>query len=647
MNIIQKVCCSQLFVLATGAFGKRVDDRPSSMSWTKQHCVANITVQSVKLPNEIQDPFQVEWKRSDASGMTEREFANADCDVVFGKRFRFRVKMYIKKKDQTVRPKFVAFTVLRFVDSKQRKVFGTCQVDLSQFYNKPAPIDSTFEIESPHSQKSYLILSAVVTHEKHKRNSLPEKAEDEMDLSEAIQLTTDRQEEWDLSESLTEADKQRINMFFMKRQEEHSRKDALDSFITSPIERRSKHRRALPTRVQSDRDADAAAVQFNSVQPSETSKASLSDFLTGKPKTRARLGRKSLSGLMKPAIDLIPPSAFDDQTLEISPENAAKNLMRSVLNKNWCDSPVPIDEVPKPAVAVYTAMMHTNLLKENGLDNDAFGMICRDIDNRYRTANLVRNITDIDRFVITLYIMSMLEAGSLDADINRVQALMQIFGDICSESAEKIVVGLWTPFQPFTVRLVEDLIDGDTFIRELLKYIEGLKDKLPVCSTILDYFKAAVIECVDAGLVNALIDRPSSCTFMKAATWNAAVTILSSDHRVELPMFKAAISCLTMSQAICSSPVECEALCPGISPAVVMKLLDNQTPDDCMPATNDISGFARHYSLPMTTSEPVRVTVSYEGFQPLAAGIDSSAWVTTKFDEATLSAFKYLNTYFS
>ena len=623
-----------------------------SMTWTKRHCVANITIQSVKLPNEIQDPFQVEWKRSDVSGMTEREFANSDNEVVFAKRFRFRIKMYIKKKDQTVRPKCVAFTVLRFVDSKQRKVFGTCQVDLSQFYNKPAPIDSTFEIESPHSQKSYLILSAIVSGEKHKRNSLPERPEEEIDLnslSEAIQLTTDRQEEWDMSETVTEEDKQRINMFFMKRQEGHMRTDALENFMTTPIERRSKHRRAIPLRVQIEQDGDAGASQFNSVQVGDTDKPVLADFLSAKPKSRGRLSRKSLSGLMvRQGLDLIPPSVFENEKdLEISPEDSAKNLLRSVLNKHWCDSPVPVDQVPKPAVAIYAALLYTNVLKENVLDDDAFAMICADFDERYRTSSIAANITEMDRFVISLNLIAMLDTGSFDLDITRVQTFTKVLCDVCGKCAEYIVESLWTPFESIVVRLIEEVSDGETFISELLKVIADLKQHLPPSDQLAEYFHAVVIERIDAGLVNALLDRPSSCTFMKAATWNATATILSSDHHVELPMFKASISCLTMSQALCHDPAESNAICPGIPPHIVLKLLDNQTPDDCMPITNDTSEFARYYGLATSQEAPSRVSVTFEGFQPLAAGFDTANWLSTKFDQHTMDSFKYLSTYFS
>ncbi|KAK8837729.1 hypothetical protein M9Y10_036264 [Tritrichomonas musculus] len=221
------------------------------MRGTKQYAVVNFTIHRLKIPNDTQDTFQVEFKRGSSSGLTEQALPTSSeedqksYEVNFEKRFRCPVTLiqgttssgniiYHKKK--------IAFTVYRYRQSS-RKVFGKLTIDVANYINTTT---ESFEIESPHSEKSYLVMTINVNFTNKKIDTVG-LAGDDIDLasvSEAIQLTTDRQDEWDLSDAITLEKRDQIQNFFLKRErEKNNQRYSLADFANSsqPFRRTSLH----------------------------------------------------------------------------------------------------------------------------------------------------------------------------------------------------------------------------------------------------------------------------------------------------------------------------------------------------------------------------------------------------------------------
>ena len=197
----------------------------SHMSKVKhQQCVINFTFHTIKLAKEFTDPFQVEWKRHDSNGYTEKAFCNNDDEVSFEKHFRCKVTMYVNSSNNTVRPKLIQFTINVFKGTK-KKIFGKFEVDVGQFYNSPAPKTIKVKIETPHKGENIATLSFSSTANQTPLIGNGTNTDDNlMSMSEAVNLATDVRSEWDVSDIVTPDDKERIGEFFQQRHNEREKK---------------------------------------------------------------------------------------------------------------------------------------------------------------------------------------------------------------------------------------------------------------------------------------------------------------------------------------------------------------------------------------------------------------------------------------
>lgn len=223
------------------------------MRGNKKYAVVNFTIHQLKIPNDTQDTFQVEFKRGTSSGLTEQGLPEKSEDkkffeVNFEKKFRCPVTLIQTTNsdgDVFYHKKKIAFTVYRFHQSS-RKVFGKLTIDASNYISLKT---ETFEIESPHTQKSYLVMTILVNFTNKKLDSVG-LAGDDIDLasiSEAIQLTTDRQDEWDMSDAITLEKRDQIQNFFLRRErEKNNQRISLSDFVLNPQSGQSKRSSQKP-----------------------------------------------------------------------------------------------------------------------------------------------------------------------------------------------------------------------------------------------------------------------------------------------------------------------------------------------------------------------------------------------------------------
>ena len=86
------------------------------MKAKKFSAVVNFTIHCLRLPEDIQDPFQIEFKRGNTVGITEKKFVEGQNEVSYEKNFRCNVTL-IKSDDPSsgeYKKKKIAFTVYRY-----------------------------------------------------------------------------------------------------------------------------------------------------------------------------------------------------------------------------------------------------------------------------------------------------------------------------------------------------------------------------------------------------------------------------------------------------------------------------------------------------------------------------------------------------
>ena len=126
-------------------FGRGYKKIPSTCSFT---------IHNLRLPEIIRDDFQVEWKRAENEGITERCISIDNVDIFFEKSFKCKVTMYVGKKEGNVRAKFINFQVNRYINGVTKKVFGKLEVDIEHFSNHlQQPKNSKLKAHIPKRQQ--------------------------------------------------------------------------------------------------------------------------------------------------------------------------------------------------------------------------------------------------------------------------------------------------------------------------------------------------------------------------------------------------------------------------------------------------------------------------------------------------------------
>ena len=585
----------------------------------KRHAVVSFTIHTLQLPKYYSDPFIVEYKRGDKTGMTERAIAPSGAtEVTFEKRFRVAVTFYFSKRENEIRRKKIAFTVYRLLDRGDRKIFGKFEVDVSRFYNVTVPKVETIGVESPHSEKSNIVISfsSVATHSGSHSSTGNTMTEDNLtSLSEAMQLTTDRQEEWDVSETATPEARQAIMEFFKER-ERVKREHVLADFQTKAVEKRRR-----------------GAVAPGSRSPRKEGGGALAEFLSPSTARKKPVKRRK-------SRDEEPKEKQKEEKKELDQQSVTM-LLRSVLIKRWCKSPISMKGIPKAASALFAALMYTRLFEEDAHIFEVCVTVIGDFIERYKTAVIIEDGSDMEKWYVSLCLLKLVEwQPGLVRD--RVEFFCCEFLRICQRQFEDAIAKALEPLKEEGERIFGS-VDTDFVV----KVIRNARESLSFDSDVGDFFVKKVWCAFDGFLVDRMLKGPEKCTFGNGMMWNTALTIARDDFGADLPLFRECVSVLMMGAMLCETPSAKSAICEHLPNDVVLRILVSQAPDDFMAVENDTQEYCTQYNLTIGDAAMSFAYLDYEGnFSEIDHEIDCTRWIEATFDGATWKGFKFLQIYF-
>jgi len=597
-------------------------------SWKKYPSTATFTVHSMRIPSYFPDSLQVEWKRGEFSGLTEQAFANDQNEIFFDKKFRCKVTIYVHKKTGQVREKHINFKVNRFVNGNQKKVFGDFDLDISPYFNIP-PATKTYEINNLHSQKSYIVISVTISAS-DKPSSSSSGASTEGDLtsqSEAVVLQSDHPEEWDLSDLVGDEKDKRITEFFAPRMKEKEDRISLSDFKSNLGVKRTQN-----TRLRS------SSTKMN--ENNMLIGAKIDAFMQRRPPVPAKKNSPFKGDSNAPNIFTIQEEPFESHIMD---QATATNLMRSVLMKHWGESPVSSFDVPLSSIAIYLAIQYTQLLITGFYDKVIFTELIDDIVKRYQVSTLVSRSTEYDRFIITLYLISLLEKDT-SLDNNLKKQLVSNLCTLCTHYLDGHIETICQPLDSIGRKLVNGLSDNEIIRSEIIKCFSSIKSLINAPKPIIDLVSIRILQLFDSHMISFLLESPMRCTLSNAISWNSFLTMIEGDG-IYLPLIREAVSIFMMAQVLCTAPETSSEFCPSFPSAIVMKLLANQQPDDFQPRSNDIIAFMKYHNVQMGEIPPVPLK-EIKDFLSIVEKLDISKWKNMKFDPDTLESFSYLKKFF-
>ena len=621
------------------------------------------TIHNVRLAERMDDDFSVEWKRRDHKGMTERAIPHGDIDVFFEKRFKCPVTIYMTKKTKEIKSKFIHFTVNRFVNGITKKVFGKVDIDIAKFYNT-SPITKQYELESPHSKKSYIFIS--ITAQPVMGANGPIGIDTDLgSVSEALDIhPNENTQDWDVTEASPEEQQKKIESFFEERAQKKT--ESLSVFQSRPKFKRSTSKSLLiePSPlfpIQKTENDDSHKITHkpppaglpmprpNIPHPIRTPTRGTTrrTSLTPAPLQRANtmgsidLANKDNSNpeLLKEQenemISYAPPARQTKDYVE-----KAKEYLKLALNRQWCESPLPEDQIPQPSVAIFSAMLASRLFDEESVNPIAYKEIIEDFLKRVKVNILVTKANNMDRFLIILYLILLLERQTGTGVMRRAE-LVDKLCKICSYYMDNIVDAQLENLRPIGTELIEGALDNESLVKLFKKELTEASNQVSTIDYLKEFFDERIRIAFQGFLINLLCSSPHRCTFGNSIQLNSFLTMLS-DENIELPIFRQAVSVLQMGMAICDDPNSVKDICPLLPKTTVVKLLSTEQPDEFLPMPNDVMKFISYFNV--DTLSAAEMPCKYEGrFDELAKSINTDSWKSVKFDDAVTVAYPFLN----
>ena len=603
----------------------------------------SFTIHNLRLPEIIPDDFQIEWKRAENEGITERFISNDSVDIFFEKAFKCRVTMYLSKKDGSVKPKYINFQVNRYLQGVTKKVFGKLEVDISGFFNI-APVTKEFAIDSLHSKQSTLFMTFTVQPNTDADGKPIEFEGDLTSISEAMNIVSEHQSEWDFSEAPTEEERQRIQNFFEERESKKTHQ-SLAAFQSNPRFKRTHSKPLL---------ADSQTDLFKStLPPSPPGLRGLKNkgLRRVPPIPKGKEGGLSPGGPSSP-IFLTPPSDIDlekdkekdnekDKERDIVGE--AKTMLAEILLKQWGESPVPTNEIPKASALLHAFLLSSQVYNDELVLPIAFEEFVHEFIKRLKLSIIVSRATEFDRFIVIFYLILLLQRERSPGKLRRDTIIKELLS-LASFYISAITDNLLEPLLDLSRQLIAGAADYDSLAPRFVETVKQCSDKSTDDPFLQKFFKTRILEATDAQLVNLLSQSPFRCTFGNSIQFNSFITLLS-DQGLELPKFREAVTVLQMGSTLCNEPETSKELCPKLPQTTIAKLLSNQQPDEFMPMPNDVMAFINAFNIDTTVSG--EVPSDYTGnFSEIEQNFPTLDWKSLHFDKETKKQFPFLQNYF-
>lgn len=578
-------------------------------AWKKQPSILKFTIHHLKLPSASDDGFQVEWVRGESKGITDISYSNELFEVVYERNFHCKATMYINKSNNSIRPKFVTFSVIILKDGV-KKVFGKVSIDVSLYYHMSLPQLSTFELDSPHSQISELVISFTLNPSGYaiNRSDFGE-THSEFNLSSISEtIPIDNEEcEWDLSSG--------------------SSQPAVQSFL----ERRSSKTEVLNNELsQFMRKAEDRPPSPPQTPPptfSFRNKFNMSTFLHG---------RDSLSNLT------LAQSAASE-SLDMSTKGLT-NFLFSVVQRTWDKTPIAPDSFPKPTSAFFSALLFSNIFDRNQVDNVKFTTIIDAFFDKYHISTLVDGGTPYDKFIVSLYLLKCLHdwrgLDKLRSDYAQ-QSLIQIL----HRQLKKLVQCHIQLFVPLVHLVISGELTGTAACDKVVDLFDTINEALNAIPCITQFIDQMIMNEFDILLVNELLRSPNHCMFGNAIQINNFITILGDQYSFGISSLRQAAGVLMMAKNLCNEPELMKSLCPSLHPSIAAKLMLMEQPDEFNNFRNEVDHFVEYYNVDLDNI--VELDGKYRG--DFCEVIDQLAvnWQQNTFSAVVRSAFPYLNAFFT
>ena len=612
-------------------------------SYTKSPSVCNFTIHAVKLGAHDTNPFQVKWKRGETKGMTERAFAGDDDLVTFEKKFQCPCVIYIEKRTRQAKPKYLSVSVM-VLKGEKKMIFGKVTVDISKYYKVELPELCELELESPHSKKSMITISFSTTPSMA-ATTIAAGIMTEMSLmsvSDAMNFKMEKREDWDVSETVSPEDKERIEKFFIKREEDNEARRLAQFKRIGKAPSKPTLRFAPP--VVPER-AEASAPKSEE----------LASFLGKGASPRKRPGKRDTARERKAFRASLPCLTEQPEILESTTGSdaapaevvhvSATNLLKSVLGKHWCKSPVQASACPTAVAAVIASFLYANMLDEVNVEFEAFEDMMKEWTTNFENEQLVENETPRDKVIVIMFIMRCLSSMS-EGDAKRKAYFQDQVKQLLNSALDAYVSDFISKFGTLADAIINHKITGDQAGDKINKEIATILQSQNLPKPLAEVVKTELIKKIDAFLVNFLCNSDSQCTFGSAGQWNTLITIMDGDKDIHLKLFRQAVGVLMFGQPLCGDPGLAKELCADLPPDVVLHLLNSEKPDDAMPVPNDTRAFQSHYKLDPDS-----------GFGAVNASIDSNLdaviaalpgdWKSCRFDSDSMQKFPFLRKFFS
>ena len=579
--------------------------------------VCNFTIHTLSLGHSNSNAFQIKWKRGESKGMTERVIPDDDNLVYFEKRFRCPCSIYCEKGGNLPRPKHILFSV-HVIKDETKRLFGKVLVDVSRFFNVAHPELCELELDSPDERKSSLTISFSTTPVDRSQfmGSCSTTDDSLTSTTDATPRVSGRQE---ASSGDTET--------LFEKLKGHDESPKLAHFRRAPVARM--------------RRCKAQTVQRES-QVRSCNGFSLATFLRqseNQGKVRSQLSIGEAQSVFASSVPMFTKSNIANDS-EMTPK-VAINLLKSVLGKNWCCSPVTCDKCPKAVAAIVAALLHLKLFNTEVFADEMYKGIVGEFVASLKDAKVVTDGTAKDLFLVMLLLMRCV-LSLKETDENRL-SIMKDGIEIALQSAfDAYVWASASQLAPFAGSMIRMDESGEELAARMVKEIErivageNLPHALEIC------FKRELVRKLDALLVNVLCSSP--CSFGRAGQWNALITILEGDNGVSLTLFRQAVGVLMMSQTLCDHPEISKALCSALPVDVIFHLLETEQPDELMSVANDVRKFASHYRLTPGKYSSINVPAMVDTDKVLSTL--PCDWDRCNFDSDEKNRFKYLQSYF-
>jgi hypothetical protein len=602
------------------------------MPWEKIPSLCVFTIHSIRLPRAYLEPFQVEWKRGETKGMTERALSGDDNVVSFEKPFKCSVTVYLDSKEGVIRPKHIAFSFIVWRSNK-RRVYGKGLVDVGMYFRKDVPETVTIEIDSPHSEKAFAVMSFATNPT---GGGTIAGDDDVASVNEVMQLATDRIDEWDVSEAVPGEGKDKLDKFLAVRREKQEQRFQLAQFkrpgaqgLRAPQPR---HERLQQPALMGPGSSIAAFMTTHLDAPPPPRDA------TARRKAGASTGRQDLFAASlyasAPPISDVPEKVEEPPPAPAPPQKAG-TVLKSILGRQWSVSPLDSISVPAGVTAILGCFVHIDLFA-----NRHQRRLVSDFLKDYETADLIGDASLCDKFLHTLSLWNCaLHGPRID------HAAAAYFAGKLIVVLRSQFLAFIAPFADSLVAIAEALFDGltdpESAARQLTERIEQAFRSYNFPDRIESLCRQQLIRMFDARCVALVTAKTTRPTAEHAVGWNSTLTICEMDRGISLPLFREAAMALQGSMALCADPTLKDVMTPGLPPEVVLNLLAAQRPDDFCPIDNDVTAFSAHFNLTPDKMTSV-VPVGYDGSFEELRQILSADWDRKRFKPEVAEAFPFL-----